>query len=359
MLSIRKKDRNINLDLIRFLGVLIIMIAHSSPPSWLFQLRNFGTPLLILGSALTYSFIYKYKSIDKISFLKKRVTRLIIPLWLFLTFFFLFFWIVSLIIQKKFPFSTMDLVNSFNLFRGIGFVWIFKVYIILALITPLGLKLSNSSISNKKYFFSIILIYLIYELGMNLFFNTIPYKFKDIISQYFLVIIPYSALYFYGLRLNRINDKNLFIIILFSLILFIVLALKKYIEFKTFIPTQNYKYPPTIYYLSYAFFCINLIYVLVSKYVKINKTKTTKLIIWLSSNSLWIYLWHIFAYYLWSFSIEGVLDIYFGTLVSFLIKMLYLLGFGIVMTYIQVTLVDKLLMKSNTITMKKAISFLK
>jgi peptidoglycan/LPS O-acetylase OafA/YrhL len=108
-----RKERNIKLDIIRFTGVLIIMVAHSNPPEWLFQLRNFGAPLLILGSALTYSFIYKHKTINKGEFFKKRLTRLIIPLWLFLTFFFLFFWIISLVIEERsFPFSAMYIIRN-------------------------------------------------------------------------------------------------------------------------------------------------------------------------------------------------------------------------------------------------------
>lgn len=70
-----QNGRNIKLDLIRFSGVLIIMIAHSNPPSWLFQLRNFGTPLLILGSAVTYSFIYRNRAINKKEFLKKKIEK--------------------------------------------------------------------------------------------------------------------------------------------------------------------------------------------------------------------------------------------------------------------------------------------
>ncbi|MCM4167351.1 hypothetical protein KCTC52924_02934 [Arenibacter antarcticus] len=354
-----KKERNIKLDLIRFSGVLIIMIAHSSPPSWLFQLRNFGTPLLILGSALTYSFIYKNRSINKREFFKKRLKRLIIPLWVFLTFFFLFFWIASLIIQKDYPFSTMRIFNSYNLYHGIGFVWIFKVYIILALITPFGLKISYSKISNLKYFVSLIILYLFYEISMYYFFHSIPDGLKDLISQFFLIIIPYSALFFYGLRLHTLSNRNIAIIIVTSFIIFMLLAFQKYNEFGIFIPTQGYKYPPTLYYLSYAFFFINLIYFFVMKCIRLTEPKKNKIIIWLSTNSLWIYLWHIFAYYLWEFLVGRLISPeIFGSFGKFLINTCFLLIFGVVMTLIQIDQVDKLTIKSST-SSKKALSLLK
>lgn len=354
------KKRNVNLDLMRFTGILIIMIAHAKPPFWIFQLRNFGTPLLILGSALTYSFIYQNKTINKDVFFKKRLKRLLIPLWLFLTIFFVFYWAGSLILEKNFPFTIMTIVNSYTLFSGIGFVWIFKVYIILALITPLSLKLCYSSISNRKYFITIIFLYLIYELIVFLFYGKIPINVKEFISQYFLIIIPYSALYLYGLRLHTLNNKHLIIVSLFSLLLFFVLVYQKHSEFNRFIPTQGYKYPPTLYYLSYAFFCINALYFLISNYIKLNQSKVKNAVIWLSSNSLWIYLWHIFAYYLWIYLMIGVFEIenHFGTLVLFLINTSFLLGVGISMTCIQKVIIDRLLLKNNT-NLNKVLVFLK
>lgn len=259
----------------------------------------------------------------------------------------------------NYPFSTMTIINSYNLFSGIGFVWIFKVYIILALITPFGLKLCYSKISNRKYFISLILVYLLYEISMHLFFDKIPESLKELVSQFFLVIIPYSCLFFYGLRLNSIGDKNIRIIIVTSLLIFSGLVLQKYFELDRFIPTQYYKYPPTLYYLSYAFFCINLIYYLFMKYIELSNEKFKNLVVWLSTNSLWIYLWHIFAYYLWEFFLEELISTEsFGSFGKFLIKTCFLLTFGIAMTAIQIDRVNKLIVKSNT-TSKKALLLLK
>ncbi len=52
-------ERRQGVDLIRFVGVAIIMVAHAGPPDWLFHVRNFGTPLLIVASGLTYTTIYR------------------------------------------------------------------------------------------------------------------------------------------------------------------------------------------------------------------------------------------------------------------------------------------------------------
>lgn len=340
-------DRNTNLDLIRFIGVLLIMIAHSNPPDWLFQLRNFGTPFLILGSALTYAYIYKDRAIINKTFFKKRLKRLVLPLWIFLSFFFLFFEIISPLTDKSTPFRSQQIKDSYYMYNGIGFVWIFKVYIILALITPISLKISKSTLSNKKYFTSIIITYLVYEIGMQLFFDLIPTRKIEFITQYFLIIIPYSVIYLYGLRLHLIKRKDLYINILISLFIFISLAISKYNINNEFVPTQEYKYPPTLYYLSYAFFCMNLIYLLITRSTISTNLKTKQIITWLSTYSLWIYLWHILAHYIWVIYIINDNNSNPDIMTRFIFKTLFLLLFGITMTYIQTTLINKALLKNN------------
>ncbi len=350
MSSQSRSKRNTKLDLMRLLGVLVIMVAHADPPEWIFNLRNFGTPLLILGSALTYGFIYKKKDIqDRNEFFKKRLKRLIIPAWIFLTFFFLLFYSASQILNKEFPFSTIGIINSYNFYAGIGFVWILKVYIILALLTPFALSVSKSkAINNRKYFILIFLVYLLYEGFIGLFYNYIPEAFREPLSTTILVVIPYSVLYFYGLRLHTLSDKTLVIVIFSSLALTVFLVIQKYLAAGAFVPTQDFKYPPTLYYLAYAFFCINLIYYFISRHISLSNERINAAIIWLSSNSLWIYLWHILGYYLWLTFIND-LNLNLGTFSLFLIKASFLLLFGCAITALQLHLVSIVQPKSNPV----------
>lgn len=148
--EIKILERNHAFDAMRFFGVLIIILAHSGPPSWLFQIRNFGTPLLIISSALAHNYIYQHRSFVWKKYYKKRFKRLIIPAWIFLIIFFLSGLFICLLFDIKFPFPTKTIVYSFMFWSGIGYVWIFKVYIILALITPLSLYINNYIDDNKK-----------------------------------------------------------------------------------------------------------------------------------------------------------------------------------------------------------------
>lgn len=335
------------------------MVAHADPPVWLFELRNFGTPLLIIGSAVTYSFIYREKSlIKKKSFFKKRFKRLIIPAWIFLTFFFLSFYTASIFLEKEFPFSREAVINSYNFYNGIGFVWILKVYMLLALLTPLGLRLSKAkSIKNHRYFIAILSLFIAYEILLHLFFERIPMEYRVVISNTVLLIIPYTALYLYGMRLHLLKERTLQIIILVSLVVYGYLAVTKYLDTGTYVSTQDYKYPPRLYYISYAFFFINLIYYLISKYLAIKNERLINGIVWLSSNSLWIYLWHIMAFYLWITFINR-LDFSTPPFLRFLIQASFLFLFGIAATYLQVKLVNTQIAKEKP-RFKKVLLLLK
>lgn len=328
------KQRNLNYDMLRLLGLLIIMVAHSSPPGWLFQLRNFGTPLLVLGSGLTYSLIYSNRKLEAISFLKKRIPKLILPAWIFLSFFFVSILLIANLTAQPFPFSREQVLSSFVFMEGIGFVWIFKIYLMLAIATPIALYLNRRCQSNHLYLGSLILAYLGYEVVLAVVDPLLGQSFKLLVDEIIFTFIPYSIVYLYAFRLSKISDKTIIAAILISLTIFVALAILKYQQFGEVISTQKYKYPPTIYYLSYAFFAINTVY-LVIRSIKIDGSMTKAIITWLSSNSLWIYLWHIFAFYIWEFT-EPMQD---GSLLNFIAKTIFLFGFGISMTKIQNSIV--------------------
>ena len=201
--------RSVNLDLLRIIGVLIIMMAHASPPEWLFQLRNFGTPLLIVASALTYSAIFVNRTPQIKPFYKKRLMRLVLPAWVFVSFFFVFFLALSYMLGVEYPFTIKQIIKTYLLYDGIGFVWIFKVYIILALITPLALKIMKLPVSNTLYYLVLCVLYLMYEV---LLATTVPFLsglLLKLLNNTVFIIIPYAILYAYGMRLSRLSDSQI------------------------------------------------------------------------------------------------------------------------------------------------------
>ena len=49
------QSRDFTIDMLRFVGVSLILLAHIVPPDGLFQLRSFDVPLMIFVSGLSYS----------------------------------------------------------------------------------------------------------------------------------------------------------------------------------------------------------------------------------------------------------------------------------------------------------------
>jgi len=336
--------RHLNLDLMRCIGILIILIAHAEPPAWLFQLRNFGTPLLIVASALTYSQIYSNIKIHVGEFYNKRLTKLIIPTWIFLTLFFLSIYIFNYSESYKinFPF----IFQSFLLFGGkVPYLYILKVYFFLALITPL-MFLFKSSFSMKSYYFMIFVAYCFYELLTAFCAYLLNDQTISILNNNVFVFIAYAIIYLYGLRLNEINHKTILIITFISIISFLALASYKYYNAGHFIQTQTSKNPPHIYYLSYAFFGLNVIYLICTRYITHIAPKSA--IIWLSSNSLWFYLWHIMGIEIYkSFNYS-----FSNQLLSSMVMLTFIIVFALCVTLLQKKLVEVFLVNTKHKTLK-------
>jgi peptidoglycan/LPS O-acetylase OafA/YrhL len=237
----------------RILGASMLILGHSNPPGWLFQLRNFGTPLLIVVSAMSYTEIYAGRNIDIYSFYKKRYSRLIIPAWIFLTFMFLFFHVFFECLHKDYPFSSKIIVDSYTFYGGIGFLWVFKIYIVLAILTPILLKINSIPVSNTRFFLILLALYMAYELSQYLVITSIPPAYVYFFNTTIFTFIPYTILFLYGMRLGSLSNKQILYAIVASLILFIILASAAYTVTGHFIKTEAYKYPPKLYYLSYAF----------------------------------------------------------------------------------------------------------
>lgn len=78
-------SRSPTIDLMRFIGLTLIVLAHISPPETIFQIRTFDVPLMIFVSGMAYS---GRKPDFSPSFFIKRLKRLVLPVYIFLTAYF-------------------------------------------------------------------------------------------------------------------------------------------------------------------------------------------------------------------------------------------------------------------------------
>lgn len=332
------EQRDITLDLLRFLGIIVIIMAYCRPPDWLFQLRNFGAPLLVLVSAMSYSLIYAHRDLQPAQFLRRRLLRLVVPVWLFLTFLFFAILAVTIFFQTAYPFSAAQVIQSYFFLDGIGFVWVFRVYILLALLTPLALTLSKKPFSNLAYFSALLGIYVLYELLIFIGSSVLLEPGAGGVADGLLSLIPYALLYFYGLRIHELSNWKLLGISIASSVVFLALMIVNYFEGGGILIVQKYKYPLTVHYLSYAFSAINGL-VLLSRLVSIRRASLRTIIVWLSSNSIWVYLWHIMAFFIWRAFLD---DFFEDALLAFVANFLFVVGFAIAATFLQQQLANEI-----------------
>lgn len=292
--------RDIKFDILRLVGLLCIILAHTNPPSILFQMRNFDVPLMVIISGAVFGLSTSNQELSYESYLKKRIPRLLAPTWVFLILFFIVTYILFSISGNEYPFSEKSIVSSFALISGIGYVWIIRVFILMAIIAPLLLKIHNLLDSNAKYFIAVFIFYVIYELIFHIYRNTGIYVLDIIINNFFFYIVPYGFLFSLGLRLPTLDKKSILIISYIFLSLFIGLLFFNYSSH--FVSTQLYKYPPRLYYLSYAIF-VSLNLYLLSNSQKLSNIFKSNFLLFMSSSSMWIYLWHILFVYCWNWTV--------------------------------------------------------
>lgn len=282
-------ERYYYIDFLKVVGLTGIIIAHVGSPNWAMMLRSFDVPLMvIISSVLAKKSYNKNETLNLISakkYLIARFKRLVIPVWIFLTFYFLFYAIY---------FKRIEAINyyiaSYCLTRyGIGFVWIILIYLYSAICIPLF-----SSLSPQKSCVLIGVSYILYEIAFH-FSLGIANKFIDTTFYY---IIPYGLLTYLGYSYDKMGLKLRFLIMLISFVFFVLFGSYYWIVCGTFQIVQIAKYPPRIYFLSYGIMC-SFLFLLVCENCQL-RLFNNRLVRFVSTHSLWIYLWHIFVLTLYS-----------------------------------------------------------
>ncbi|THB71513.1 MAG: acyltransferase [Gammaproteobacteria bacterium] len=330
--------RNSKIDILRFVGLAMIIAAHSGLPSVLYQLRNFDVPLMVLVSGMSFGLSYKSNE-TYFMYLWKRFKRLVIPVWIFLTFYFIVLW---LFIPGSSDLQIDKIISSYSLERGIDFVWIIRVFFLVALVSPLMFSFHKRTDCQKKYFLFFALIYLAYEI---LRLYSLPYiqegagKSISLISHY---IIPYAVIFAIGLRIPQLSKNQVGFLSALNLGIAVLLGIGLSFASGKIVPTQAYKYPPSIYYFSYALFVACFLWVhkeLLERLIEIFRIKS--FVLFCARNSIWIYLWHIPA-------VKAV-D------ANYIVKFFIAFSSAVIITYMQVSVVEYFLQVMPNDTMKRNI----
>lgn len=333
--------RDDRIDILRFIGLSMIIFAHADPPALLFQLRNFDVPLMILVSAMSFSLSFKVNE-PYPSFIWKRIKRLVFPVWIFLTVYFVTIYAFN---PQSAELNFITMLTSYTLLEGIGYVWIIRVFLLVALISPYLFAWHNNTESNSKFFATVALTFLAYEL---LRYISLPYiqpGAGELASSVALYLIPYSIIFAIGLRMAQLNVKQMSALAFLNLVIFIFTGLWLFLLNGEYVPTQSLKYPPSIYYFSYALFISSLLWIYSGSIDHlIEKLKIKNFVLFTARNSIWIYLWHI----------PMIKTIH----AHFLLKYFISFSVAVSLTYVQVSLVGRLSNRIQSTRLKSNIKML-
>ena len=321
-------NRDFRIDFLRWIGLTLIVLAHVKAPFGVTQLRSFDVPLMVFVSGLCF----KTPKGNIWSYLLKRFRRLYFPTAIFLCFYFL-----MLYIAKKagihIPFDKEDIIGSFLLLEkpSIGYVWIIRVFILMALTVPCTYYFVKSQHAITIWI-SIVFIYIINNIACKYIYFIQSDILRFIIEEYVLFTFGYGLILTLSLWIKNKANRIIKTFGLIAGLLLLTFFGEMLIE-KTIFPISSvYKYPPHSYYILYGLCCCFLLYSLTISW----NNKTHKFwhpfIVYISEHSMWIYLWHI-PFVTFCNSIHS-LDHYW------LAKWIFCYIMAIIITFLQVRIIN-------------------
>ena len=288
--------RDGSLDILRTIGILTIFLSHTrNTPIAIDYLRNFEVFLLVLVSG---TLLCSKDITDKNGkYFLRRVKRIVIPTWFFLTVLFGLLLLVSIIRKTSFPYSIFTVIDSYLMINGIGYVWIMLIYCLIAIGAPILINLMRKHDSTIRK--ALILV------GWSIFYFFIKWIIMTCIGEgickyYLKNTIPYFFIYSLVSIVPLIEKKLSFkgqLTVFFALLAahcgICLLSVTNGIG----IDIASHKYPPDMFYITYALGMSGMIFIIVRKLYRGPASRFSQFV---SKNSQWVYFNHIFAIYAWN-----------------------------------------------------------
>ena len=269
----------------RALAIVLILSAHCWFPEVWENFREFDVVMMFFLSGMSFGLSgFVLTKENYAAYVKKRFVKLVLSVWIFLVFFFVLFRFVPLQ-----DFSTGTIIKSFALTAGgIMFVWVYRVFFIAALTTPL----LDRMLGRQKALYAagigivcLILNDLLYRCVLAGIQNE---TVCDLLTYLISYTVGYGFTVYFGTLFIRMKKKErLWFTALFTMIFLGLAVYSRSLRF------ENYKFPPQLYYLSYGLMWSSVLYSV------LHNVHTEFLAVrWLSVNCMEIYLGHILVFYL-------------------------------------------------------------
>ena len=188
------QERERYIDILRAFGLLSIIYVHVLfIPKCLLELNTFNVPLMIFVSGLCVPI--ELPNLKE--FYIKRIMRLIIPVWLFLSVYLIFLSILYNYGICLYYLTPTMVWRSYMLLDGIGFVWVIRIFLLMMLVTPMILKL-NKLIKNDIIFSVLLFCLILLQSWLCSLEHILPSSVREFYNLYVLylclVVYNYSSL---------------------------------------------------------------------------------------------------------------------------------------------------------------------
>ena len=292
------------IDVMRFVGLSLIILAHVAPPETLLHLRSFDVPMMLFVSGLAYA---GKSPTYSIGFLTRRFLRLVVPVYLFLTFYFLAAAALYATLGIDFGIRAHHVIGSYLLMDGIGYVWVIRVFLIVSLLTPFLLAINRKVTSH-----TLLAILLLAAVAATTCAIRANFLTQSILVREFLYYaIGYGAMFLLGVRAATATPSARAILAIVILIALVTTAFAHNLD--TFVCFNNFKYPPQLSFLLYGAL-MSLLTMFIAKAATPQSisdstqsptipptqsprsrafTLANPLTLFIGANTIWIYLWHI------------------------------------------------------------------
>lgn len=322
-------NRDLRVDILKVIALLLIILAHIKTNDFVFQLRNFDVPLMVLCAGILFCHSMESRETKPTYrvYIEKRVRRLLLPSWAFLFIYFILVYFGCLITKELYPYTWMEMLQEFFLRSKIIGLWIIRVFILVAFLAPVLYKFRVQFAKNFSFLILLLIIYGAYEslyYGLSKIIPILPMK---IMENSLFEMIPYACVFALGMMLAELKKSSILIAAI-SLLAVFAITWCCYSYFGMSLSTQAYKYPPRLFYLSYAVGMSLFLYLLLDD-VEIDNSFTLRVIYFISSSSLWIYFWH------WFFMRYAHIAIPYTLRKSSFVQYLAVLSFSMIATFLQ------------------------
>ena len=285
-------NRNLSIDIVRVISLTAIFLLHAAPARIAFSLLQFCVPAMLFISGLCFKENIATGK-EYRAYLKKRFVKLFIPMSCFAFLFSIAVDIFCLLIGREKLFSPSDILAGTLLYDGVGYVWIMRVFFLVACLSPVACLFRKQK-NDIAFVGTTVLLYVIYRLLYNVVSDgTWIYH---VLNYFVFDTIPYFIVFLFAVRYKDYSPRKRTVSAGLLLVATVVI-----LAFHNFDVSIIYgtKYPPQLPYLTYGLLVSVLLYelfVFLEKKLKMNRL--LKGIQQISINSNKLYIAHIpFAYF--------------------------------------------------------------